>query len=366
MLGRSTILSLTAWILALFVSHTNVSSFSSPKAASASSLFRETRRRTNPKSNTTPPTWFKTRTQTRDDNKCGSSTAIRGGSSEDGGAIVAETPFSATPLEAYYLVWSPGFLRRLAFAATILAASRRSGWDTLLAQNFLPIIGRTAATTPAPGVLSNIVLPLLSSSCCAIQLAVNAVSAFVLGAGAGCVGFNSVLGPVRPYLLAFMVAYHTALSSTSGSAMIAFRYAVAFMPEFVFWWNDILRLRWSRKRAVTGGPNENSTESSSSSSPVTATLIVEVPTMGCVACVNKVESTLRQCSPENIDGAASWLNPSAPSEGKKKGGRAKIEVRASSRDELDELAISVVGAIEDAGFKGSKVEQLNVHPATNE
>ena len=39
------------------------------------------------------------------------------------------------------------------------------------------------------------VVGLLSSSCCALQLVLNAFSV-------GCAGFNTVLGPLRPYLLA--------------------------------------------------------------------------------------------------------------------------------------------------------------------
>ena len=81
--------------------------------------------------------------------------------------------------------------------------------------------------------------------------------------------------------------------------------------------------------------------------------------MGCVACVNKIESSLRNQAPGSIETASSWLHPKE--EGGKKGGRAKIEVRVSSPNELDGLAETLVGAIEAAGFQGSTIESINVH-----
>jgi len=266
-------------------------------------------------------------------------------------AAVSVDSGETTPIsqgsEAYYLAWSPKFVPKLALATILLFTSRHFGWDHRL----LDLFSGSLRFLPS-GVLSTVVLPLLSSSCCAIQLAVNAISVAVMGAGAGCIGFNTFLGPLRPYLLAVMVAYHTFQSTPSATLV---RYAIALMPEFVFVWNEVLRSYWRRKSATTNGISETT---------IQATLIVEVPTMGCVACVNKIESSLRSCAPDNIETASSWLNPKPKEEGGKKGGRAKIEVKASSKGELDDLAKSLVGAIESAGFQGSTIESLETQSSS--
>ncbi len=257
----------------------------------------------------------------------------------------AETTPIARGSEAYYLVWSPKFFATFALATILLTTTRHFGWD----HRVLDLFSGSLRFLPS-GFLSNLVLPLLSSSCCAIQLAVNAISVAIMGAGAGCIGFNTFLGPLRPYLLAVVVAYHTFQSTPSATL---FRYAIAFMPEFVFGWNEVLRSYWKKRNSsMTAG----TTADGVSETTVQATLIVEVPTMGCVACVNKIESSLRSCAPDKIETASSWLNPKE--NGGKKGGRAKIEVKASSKGELDDLAKSLVGAIEDAGFQGSTIESL--------
>ena len=246
-----------------------------------------------------------------------------------------------TASEAYYLVWSPKFVQKLALATTLLVCIRRFGIDHRLFGAFAKSLGWVP-----PGLVPNFLLPLISSSCCAIQLAVNAVSVAVMGAGAGCLGFNTYLGPLRPYLLGAMVAYHTVPST----AYTLVRYAIALMPEAVSGWNELLRLRWRRNRNTVSKGEAN----------LQATVVVEVPTMGCVACVNKIESSLRNRAPDNIESASAILNPKPATEGGKKGGKAKIQVRVSSKEELDDLAKSLVGAIEDAGFQDSTIEMTEI------
>ena len=273
----------------------------------------------------------------------GSPTALRGGNDGSQEAAATETNNSywtpaPTASEAYYLVWSPKFVPKLALATVFLSAFRRFRLD----RRALGIFAGALGWVPA-GVLPNLVWPLLSSSCCAIQLSVNAASVAVMGAGAGCLGFNTYLGPVRPYFLAVMLAYHT-LPVTPSTWI---RFAIALMPEFVFGWNQALRSRWRRK-----GDGKAAT--------LQATVVVEVPTMDCVACVNKIETSLRNRAPDNIESASAVLNPKPAKEGGKKGGKAQIKLKASSKDELDNLAKSLVGAIEGAGFTGSKIETMEV------
>lgn len=49
------------------------------------------------------------------------------------------------------------------------------------------------------GLLGGVLGGLLGSSCCAVQLALNGLASLGLGLSAGCAGFNTVLGPLRPY-----------------------------------------------------------------------------------------------------------------------------------------------------------------------
>ena len=88
-------------------------------------------------------------------------------------------------LSKYHLIWSPNFARRLAFGlASILLITKLDAppMHRLLTSN--GAVRHACHSAPVTGI----VLPLLSSSCCALQLAINAVS------GLGCAGFNTVLG----------------------------------------------------------------------------------------------------------------------------------------------------------------------------
>eukprot|EP00536_Pseudo-nitzschia_multiseries_P014405 jgi/Psemu1/69088/estExt_Genemark1.C_6970015 len=313
--------------------------------------------------------------------------SFRGGSTDSqsetaGGANQPEEPppttttASAAAAEAYYLVWSPGFAKKLALATILFTVMRHlSEWEYV---RFFSQHSRLSfsAMVRHSDIVSNLLMPLLSSSCCAIQLLINAVST-LLGAGVGCVGFNSVLGPVRPYLLAGMLVFTNtnSIPSTLGSiATLVLRYGIAFLPEVVFWQNEVLRARWKNRngsRGVNSNNNEPSvvaaTGNDAAAAPqlLRATLVVDVPTMGCVACINKIESSLRQCSPNNIDGATSWLNDEDENNNNlkkngKKGGRARVEVCAESKEELDSVTQAVIGAIEAAGFGGTTVQSLDI------
>merc|ERR1712086_1192044 len=76
---------------------------------------------------------------------------------------------------------------------------------------------------------------LLSSSCCALQLMLNSFSL-------GCAGFNTVLGPIRPTLLAitttvqassWMVAYQRPWQYIPNAISTVIVISLAFLPEFL-------------------------------------------------------------------------------------------------------------------------------------
>jgi copper chaperone CopZ len=251
---------------------------------------------------------------------------------------------------SYYLVWSPGFLRKFVLAGASLWGMHMLQLDVRIAS----IVSRQWRATRLASATQNLVLPLLSSSCCLLQLLINAM----VGAG-GCAGFNTVLGPVRPFFLALLVG----LNALTGASMQQsfWRYVFAMMPEGVHFWNEFAKHRW-RNRVMEEETNRHSTnltgQAVTSKPRLRATMLVDIPTMGCVACINKIDSSLRNCAPNQIVEASSWLQKD------KKGGNARLEVFAESEEELQMLSNTVVKTIDDAGFEGSVVTDLQVFPET--
>jgi len=84
----------------------------------------------------------------------------------------------------YHLIWSQNFWKKMVLSM--------AGW-WLLQYTVIKIISRISVDgmpchVPTSERWQGVVLPLLSSSCCAIQLVINAIS------GWGCAGFNTYLG----------------------------------------------------------------------------------------------------------------------------------------------------------------------------
>ncbi len=75
-------------------------------------------------------------------------------------------------------------------------------------------------------------------------------------------------------------------------------------------------------------------------------LKLNIPTMGCVACVNKVNSSIRGCNSaaEHILDESSWLTGA-------KGGEAELIIRGRTREEIDHIVEEVVDAVKVAGFR---------------
>jgi hypothetical protein len=239
---------------------------------------------------------------------------------------------------SYYLLWSPGFCKKFGLMTLGLVVLHISRLDGPTGKFF----SRGWHNFPGPlqeklSVVPKFILPLLSSSCCLLQLLINVV----VGAG-GCAGFNTILGPFRPYFLSFLAYLNWFSRPEPRQALL--HYAIALMPEFVHFWNRFVGSQWNRRHGIAAQQNP---------SAMSATVEVDIPTMGCVACINKIESSLRQCAPTRIVEATSWLDPESP-----KGGRAKVKFLAESQEDLDSLARLVVDTIGGAGFGGSSVARL--------
>ena len=125
----------------------------------------------------------------------GATTAASAGgalfSTQRGGGALQQTGKDA------WLVWSPGVPARIAASYVFVAVAL-----AVLARSPATARGRARGGRDAGGATPRsaprgwwTLLSLLSSSCCVIQLALNMLSV-------GCAGFNSILGPARPFFLA--------------------------------------------------------------------------------------------------------------------------------------------------------------------
>ena len=241
---------------------------------------------------------------------------------------------------SYYLLWSPGFGMKFFLTFFGLMALRLSGTiDRIFAMNFMQ----------SSNVGSDLILPLLSSSCCLIQLLINAF----VGAS-GCAGFNTVLGPFRPTFLA-VLTFLTLVVSKPKISVALLRIGLALLPEFIHVWNVAMRSFRTKRRQE----NVSVLSGSGEAAPIiSATMIVDVPTMGCVACINKIDSALQRQmdAKNNIVSAKTWLDSDSP-----KGGKTKVRFDATSEEELLNAKNQVLQTIEAAGFKGSSVVTLDTH-----
>lgn len=189
---------------------------------------------------------------------------------------------------------------------------------------------------PANGILSkftylrDVSLPLLSSACCAIQLFLNAT------AGIGCAGFNTFLGPLRPYFVSILL--FTTITSFSRRSLplqyVAVSWVVAFMPEIVHITNEILAGRKKVDRIL-----------SSTGDGTRYIVQLGLKDMGCVACINKIDGTLRKFG-NNIIDHSSWLNSDGV-----KGGKARAVVNVSNGIKIESITAEIVSALEKVGFQ---------------
>ena len=231
------------------------------------------------------------------------------------------TLMSAAPDLSYkseHLVWQPGFGRAFASSVALIA---------LLAP---AVVRAPAVQTRAAGGAAWAaakfecwaLLGLLSSSCCLLQLALNMLSV-------GCAGFNTVLGPLRPQLLALTAvlqafAWRAALlgrapaqlAATAASTALAA--SLALLPEGLHLWIH----------RTDGASGELSGER----------LALQVSGMGCTACIAKVKGAL-----ETVDGVRA---PAVRLED----GVASFHADKSDPEAAAAVEARAVRAVEAAGF----------------
>ena len=217
------------------------------------------------------------------------------------------------------------------------------------------------------GLRGSSVLGLLSSSCCALQLVLNAFSV-------GCAGFNTYLGPARPFLLALTLCmqalvWHATLFSPHGPHLVAHAAAgtlacasLTFLPEALHAWTfrEQLRRRWRSPRGEGAAeqPAASSAGDAAARAPSLALspLTLRVSGMGCTACTVKVQGAL-----ESLPGVASCevalesgtveLRLEEPADREQAPSRLAVEQKARQ-------------AIVDAGF-GAPAQEAEAAEAAN-
>ena len=186
------------------------------------------------------------------------------------------------------LLWSPGVAKRtvLAFCAVRVAgvlARRSETWSAFADEAFF--VAQRALLESTHRLEWWAALSLLSSSCCVVQLALNAASL-------GCAGFNTVLGPLRPVFLALTAQLRVALAAAesrpggsatlraSNTAGLVLTLVLTLAPELVALQSGARSALRRRRRCAVAAP------------PRSQVCLISLPSMGCVACVDAVTKAL--------------------------------------------------------------------------
>jgi len=83
---------------------------------------------------------------------------------------------------------------------------------------------------------------------------------------------------------------------------------------------------------------------------VQATIQLSIESMGCVACINKIDASIRKSS-DKIVQASSWLNErDVEGNRDRKGGQARVVIRTLNEEEVDETLQVIISSLVDAGF----------------
>jgi copper chaperone CopZ len=171
-------------------------------------------------------------------------------------------------------------------------------------------------------------LGLLSSSCCVLQLVLNVFSV-------GCAGFNTVLGPARPYFVALtmylqsVVWRQASLKPVDRLVATALCAVLTTLPEQLWVWQRRDRwLSWRRNCGVIAAEGKQ--------------LHLRVSGMGCTACTAKVYTTLSAV--DGVDACDVALES----------GTATLRLQADvlAPAEVEQKAIDAVIA---AGFRAERI-----------
>ena len=244
-------------------------------------------------------------------------------SSPRAGLIAANAANNPIGVNDEHLIWSPSFAPQFAAAATACAVAA-----LLVSHSPLAHSGSVPAWYPLydnlfirTGLTS--VIGLLSSSCCLLQLMLNAFSI-------GCAGFNTLLGPVRPYFMALALTFQIIMwqavfaheaSLDAAITSTALTACLTFLPEAL-----------------------NAAMQASAVPPAEDDLRLRVGGMGCTACSVKVKAAL-----EGVDGVSVCTVVFEE-------GCAQLQLDSSSGEERAAVEQRAIAALAEAGFEGAAAQ----------
>ena len=217
-----------------------------------------------------------------------------------------------------HLIWTPSFAPQFAAAATTFAIAAVAVEHSPLAQQphaWYPLYDNLFVRTGLSSVAG-----LLSSSCCLLQIMLNALSV-------GCAGFNTVLGPVRPYFMAlaltlqglmWQAVFAEAAPIEPALQSTALTLCLTFLPEAL-----------------------NAAMQASAVPPAEDDLRLRVGGMGCTACSVKVKAAL-----EGVDGVSVCTVVFEE-------GCAQLQLDSSSGEERAAVEQRAIAALAEAGFEGA-------------
>lgn len=200
------------------------------------------------------------------------------------------------PTKRQYLITDDGFPSALALNLMIMVAAMgivylRRPYREYAINAYFAINERLMAIANRYAWWS--MLGLLSSSCCALQILLNAVSL-------GCSGINNILGPCRPTLLAFtiisitvswVVAWSRPFQWRSTALSTSFSGFLALLPELV----DLHTRRKAQRRRLRQALDDGRLDDlllHPDNGIGRLLLRFHLPTMGCSSCVSTVSSLL--------------------------------------------------------------------------
>jgi copper chaperone CopZ len=212
-------------------------------------------------------------------------------------------------------------------------------FSALLAAGTLAAMFRSLSSSTAGGMLfGSLSAGLASSSCCALQLMLNGLSALGL-INVGCAGFNKTLGPLRTFFRAITTAWLVALWALGLrrgwpiphlAATTAIAAALSLLPEALT--ALILRPRPPASSPPTVVPRE---------------LFLRVGGMGCEACRGRVKALI-DAAPGVLSSEVSFAPGAAPGAG---AGAARVRIDAAAGS-----AEAVIAGLAAKGYPSALVQ----------
>lgn len=284
----------------------------------------------------------------------------------------------------YNLIWSTGSIRNMLLSNALLFSTYLYITSKMKMKN-LVFDSRVIEQMIPPYIMillsvsTKFILPLFASACCMIQLLMN-----LLAVG-GCAGFNTILGPIRPIFISILMFLTVIRFSYIPIYIHIIRWSITLMPEMVHIYNNWKQEQQSKQQhhnilsntittLVSDENKDNIILKDSSSTELSndsftdandnhhiVTTKFQIPSMGCVACINKIDSVIRTIIPPNqLLQSLTSLND----ENDVKGGDSMIQFVVNSKDDIDYTNQLILNAINDAGFGkettiSTTIESLN-------